>query len=143
MARINPYIMFNGNCEEAFEFYKKAFGLTEFTDFNRFNEMPSEEPLPEEIGNQIMHVTLQISEETILMGSDTHAAFGATDVSGNNISISINTDSKEETDKIYNALAKGGEITMPLAETFWGAYFGMLTDKFGIQWMINHQLEEK
>ena len=61
-----------------------------------------------------MHVALQISEETILMGSDTHAAFGATDVSGNNISISINTDSKEETDKIYNALAEGGEITMPL-----------------------------
>ncbi|WP_196889599.1 VOC family protein [Aureivirga sp. CE67] len=143
MARINPYVTFNGNCEEAFNFYKECFGIAEFADFNRFSEMPSEEPMPDAVANKVMHATLKISKETVLMGSDANPAFGVAEVSGNNIAISINTDSKEETDKIYNALSADGKVTMPLAETFWGAYFGMFTDKFGIQWMINCQLEEK
>ena len=94
-------------------------------------------------GNKIMHVSLPISKETILMGSDTSEAFGNATVPGNNFSISINTDSREEADKLFAGLSAGGQVTMPMNTTFWGAYFGMFTDKFGIQWMVNHDEQPK
>lgn len=140
MAQINPYLTFDGNCEEAFNFYKSVFG-GEFPYIGRFNEMPPVEGRPEpsaEEGAKIMHVSLPISRETVLMGSDTSEAFGQTTVIGTNISISINTDSEEEADKLFNGLSAGGKVTMPLEKTFWGAYFGMFTDKFGINWMVNY-----
>ena len=93
--------------------------------------------MSEKEGNLIMHVSLPISAETILMGSDSSETFGQVTVIGNNYSVSINTDSKEEADKLYNGLSEGGKIEMPLQETFWGAYFGMFSDKFGVQWMVN------
>jgi PhnB protein len=140
MAQVNPYLTFGGNCEEAFNFYKSVFG-GEFPYIGRFNEMPPMEGCPEmpaAEGNKIMHVSLPISKETTLMGSDSSEAFGQANVAGNNFSISINADSIEEADKLFNGLSAGGKVTMPMDKTFWGAYFGMFTDKFGINWMVNH-----
>lgn len=94
--------------------------------------------MPEEDKNKIMHVTLPISKETVLMGSDTGGEWSSGFKAGNNFSISINAESKEEAGKLFDGLSAGGQVTMPLADTFWGAYFGMFTDKFGINWMVNY-----
>lgn len=145
MAQVNAYLTFNGNCEEAFNFYKSVFG-GEFPYIGRFGDMPPSEDgkqVAEADKDKIMHVSLPISQETILMGSDTGGEWASNHVAGNNISLSVNTDSKEEADRIFNGLSAGGKITMPLAETFWGAYFGMWTDKFGIHWMVNYDDPEK
>ncbi|WP_234108587.1 VOC family protein [Chryseobacterium sp. R2A-55] len=145
MAQVNAYLTFNGNCEEAFNFYKSVFG-GEFPYIGHFGDMPPSEDgkqVAEADKDKIMHVSLPISQETILMGSDTGGEWASNHVAGNNISLSVNTDSKEEADRIFNGLSAGGKITMPLAETFWGAYFGMWTDKFGIHWMVNYDDPEK
>lgn len=137
MAQVNPYFTFNGNCEAAFEFYKSVFG-GEYRDFNRFSEMPAQpgQELPVGAENLLMHVSLPISNETILMGSDAHPLMPAIAM-GQNISISINAESRTETEKLFNGLSEKGTVIMPLEDTFWGAYFGMFTDQFGIHWMIN------
>lgn len=137
MATINPYLTFNGNCEQAFKFYQKIFG-GEFLTFSRFKEMPPMPgmEIPENISERIMHVSLPISKETILMASDSHPSMGDV-VIGQNISLSVNTETKKEADRIFSSLGDGGKITMPMANTFWGAYFGMLIDAFGILWMVN------
>ena len=145
MASVNPYLTFNGNCEEAFTFYQSVFGGS-FPYLGKFKDMPPMEGCPsisEADGNKIMHVSLPISKETILMGSDTSEAFGNATVPGNNFSISINTDSREEADKLFAGLSADGQVTMPMNTTFWGSYFGMFTDKFGIQWMVNHDEQPK
>ena len=139
MTTVNIYLTFTGNCEEAFNFYKKAFG-GEFASVNRFSEMPPQEgmpPIPADQKEKIMHITLPISKETVLMGSDTSEAFGQVTTIGNNFSISINTDSREKADSYFKTLSEGGRVTMPLQDTFWGAYWGMFTDKFGIGWQVN------
>jgi PhnB protein len=135
---INPYITFNGNCEEAFNFYKSVFG-GKFPYIGRFKEMPPMEgkPMSAAEGEKIMHVSLPISKETILMGSDSSEAFGHASIVGNNFSISVNAASQAQADKIYKGLSAGGQATMPMNKTFWGSYFGMLVDKFGIQWMVS------
>ena len=139
MAQVNAYLTFNGNCEEAFIFYKSVFGV-EYGDINRFGDMPPTDgkELSGEDKNRIMHVTLPISQETVLMGSDTGGEWASHFNKGNNISLSVNTDSREEAERLFNGLSEGGTVTMPLADTFWGAYFGMWTDKFGINWMVNY-----
>ncbi len=138
MTTVNVYLNFDGQCEEAFSFYKSVFG-GEFSYIGRFNEMPQDEnnKLSESDGNKIMHVSLPISAETNLFGSDTVGAWSPKLVQGNNYSISINASSKEEADRLFNGLSAGGQVTMPLENTFWGAYFGMFVDKFGINWMVN------
>ncbi|BDU24807.1 VOC family protein [Flavobacterium sp. GSB-24] len=136
MAAINPYLMFNGTCEEAFLFYKSVFG-GEFPYIGKYKDAPAEEgeQLSEEALNRIMHVSLPIGN-TILMGSDSHPRYG--DVGfGDNFSISINVESTEEADRIFNGLSAGGKVEMPMNKTFWGAYFGMFKDKFGVNWMVN------
>jgi PhnB protein len=137
MAMINPYLMFNGNCEAAFDFYKKVFG-GEFSRINRFIDMPpmAGMEVPDSAKNLIMHVSLPVSKETILMGSDANPAMGNIQT-GQNVGLSINTDSRSEADRIFNGLASGGKITLPIADAFWGAYFGMLVDKFGFDWMVS------
>ena len=137
MTEANIYLNFNGNCEEAFNFYKSVFG-NEFIHIGRFGDMPASEDykVPEESKNKIMHVSLPIGK-SILMGSDTGGEWAPSFVQGNNFSVALNADSKDEADKLFNALAKDGKITMPLDHTFWGDYFGMLTDKFGINWMMS------
>ena len=139
MATINAYLTFDGTCEEAFNFYKSVFG-GDFPMVGKFGDMPPQEgmpPISDEVKNRIMHMSLPISAETVLMGSDTMSGIHDHQV-GNNISLSINTDSREEADRIFNGLSAGGKVSMPLADTFWGAYFGMWTDKFGINWMVNY-----
>lgn len=137
MTTINIYLTFNGNCEEAFNFYKSVFG-GDFQYMGRFKEMSGngEYPVSPDDAEKIMHVSLPISKETTLMGSDTAGEWGATFVQGNNFSISISTDTKQEAERLFNGLADGGRITMPLSKTFWSEYYGMLTDKFGINWMV-------
>lgn len=140
MTSVNVYLTFNGNCEEAFNFYKSVFG-GEFPYIGRFNEMPPQEgmkPLSAEEGKRIMHVSLQISKETALMGSDTGGEWASGFKQGTNFSISISTDTKEEAERIFNGLSAGGTVTMPLAKTFWSECFGMFTDKFGISWMMSY-----
>lgn len=145
MAKVNPYLTFKGDCEAAFSFYQSVFG-GEIPYMGRFKDMPPMEgcgPISEADGEKIMHVCLPISKETVLMGSDSSEAFGQNTIVGNNYAISINTDSQEEADKIFNGLSAGGQVTMPMNKTFWGAYFGMFTDKFGIHWMVNFDENEK
>lgn len=140
MTTVNVYLNFNGNCEDAFNFYKSVFG-GEFSYVGRFKDIPSQEgmpPVPKEMGDKIMHVSLPISKETVIMGSDTGGEWAPSFLQGNNFSISINTDSKEEVDRFFNGLSEGGQVTMPLANTFWGDYFGMFTDKFGVNWMVSY-----
>jgi len=140
MASVQIYLTFNGNCEEAFNFYKSVFG-GEFIYIGRFKDMPQGEngaSISPEEGEKIMHVSLPIGDGTYIMGSDAGGEWAPHFKEGNNFSISINTGSKEEADKIFNALAEGGQVTMPLNNTFWGDYFGMLTDSFGINWMMSY-----
>ena len=141
MASISPYLTFNGNCEDAFNFYKSVFGGN-FPYVGKFKDMPSEQPIPESEKEKIMHISLPISKETTLMGSDSSEAFGHANIVGNNFSISINAESEEEAKKIFAGLSAGGKVTMPLEKTFWGALFGMFTDKFNIQWMVNYDYKE-
>ena len=144
MTSINPYLTFNGNCEEAFNFYKSVFG-GEFPYVGRFSEMPEnpEYPVAEEDKEKIMHISLPIGNGSVLMGSDSSENFGQKFIPGNNFSVSINLSNQEETNRVFDALSAGGKVTMPLNKTFWGALFGMFTDKFGIQWMVNCELEKK
>jgi len=141
MTTVNIYITFDGNCEEAFTFYKSVFG-GEFQYVGRFKDMPAQDgmpPIPAEAGNKIMHVSLPVSKETVLMGCDTAGEGWFKLVKGNNFSVSVGTGSQGEADKLFNGLTAGGQVSMPMGKTFWGSYFGMLTDKFGINWMINFE----
>ncbi|MES2514595.1 MAG: VOC family protein [Bacteroidota bacterium] len=136
---ISPYLIFRSNCEEAFHLYRSVFG-GDFAQFSRFNEMPPMEgqaAMPDSEGNKIMHVSLPISKETVLMGSDSSESFGHATVIGNNFSISINAININDADRFFNGLSAGGKVTMPMEKTFWGSYFGMLTDKFGINWQVS------
>ncbi len=136
----NIYLNFNGNCEEAFTFYKSVFG-GEFSYVGRFSEMPPQEgvpPMPEADANRIMHISLPLGEGSALMGSDTGGEWAPGFNQGNNFSISLCPESREATDKLYAALSAGGKTNMPMNETFWGDYFGMCEDKFGINWMFSY-----
>lgn len=138
MQSVNIYLTFNGNCEVAFNFYQSIFG-NEFQSFNRFKEMPVQEgqpAMPPELGEKLMHISLPLTDNFVLMGSDTGGEWAANFMQGNNFSISLRTENKEEADRLFNQLAVDGKITMPMADTFWGDYFGSLTDQFGINWML-------
>ena len=143
MTTVNVYLTFKGNCEEAFNFYKSVFG-GEFPYVGRFKEMPPMDgcSVPEEDLEKIMHMSLPISAETMIMGSDSSEAFGQVTTIGNNFSISITTDSKEEADRLFNGLSEGGKVTKPMDVTFWGDYFGMFTDKFDINWIISYPTKQ-
>ena len=136
---INVYLTFNGNCKEAFDFYKSVFG-GDFPQVSTFAEMPPQAGMPpvaEEDKDKIMHVSLPISEETVLMGSDTGGEWVKDFKQGNNFSISVNASSKDEANRIFKALSRDGQVLMPMDKTFWGSYFGMLRDQFGINWMVS------
>lgn len=137
MATIQPYLNFLGNTEEAFTFYKSVFG-TEFSSFQRFSDTPERDRVAEADRNKIMHVSLPIGNGSVLMGTDALESMGHTLTEGNNFSICIAADSQAEADRLFSGLSSGGKITMPLMDTFWGAYFGMFTDRFGIQWMVSY-----
>ena len=137
MAGLNTYLNFKGNTEEAFNFYKSVFG-GEFSAIQRFKDTPDGGKLSAEDQEKLMHISLPIGSNSILMGTDALESMGHTLTMGNNMQISVTPDSKEEAEKIFNGLADGANVTVPMTDMFWGAYFGMLTDKFGIVWMVNY-----
>ncbi|MBE7176320.1 MAG: VOC family protein [Mucilaginibacter polytrichastri] len=137
MSKLHPYLFFNRNCEEAFLFYQSVFGGE--LNVNRYSESPPNDnfpPLSDEQKKLIMNVSLPINKDTMLMGSDPHPGMG--DVSfGQNFSLCFEANSREHANEIYTKLSAGGNPSMPMNDTFWGAYFGMLNDKFGIGWMVS------
>lgn len=137
MATINPHINFNGNAEEAFNFYKSVFG-GEFANITRFKDLPSNPdfPMPEHEANKIMHISLPIGS-SVLMANDVPESMGRTNENENRSKIVISAESKEEADKLFNGLSVGGQVEMPIADSPWGSYFGMFRDKYGIEWMID------
>lgn len=136
MKAVNPYLNFNGTTEQVFNFYKSVFG-GEFVTLQRFKDTPEAGKIPPEAGDKLMHVALPIGKGNILMGTDALESMGQKLTIGNNFSLAISTDSEEEADKLFGKLSAGGKVQVPLSKAFWGAYFGMLTDKFGIQWMVS------
>jgi PhnB protein len=136
MAKMNPYLNFDGKTEEAFNFYRSVFG-GEFTGVYKMSEAPGTENLPEQERNRIMHIALPIDEHTTLMGSDTMPSMGHVLVEGNNVHISLHPETREEADRLFNSLSAGGQVEMPIQDTFWGAYFGNFKDRYGINWMVN------
>ena len=132
---LSTYLNFDGNCREAFEFYRSVFG-GEFDIIESFRNGPDDMGVPEEEMDNIMHVSFPIGD-SVLMGSDLPSGFGMTLAPGNNFSISVSPDSREEADRLFGSLSEGGAVTMPLADMFWGSYFGACTDKFGINWQVN------
>jgi PhnB protein len=139
MTKLNPYLFFDGNCEEAFIFYKTVF-RSEFKYLGRYKDVPnSDRQIFKENDEKIMHVTLPISEEATLMGSDNTESYTAPG-SNNNFALYINTDSKGEADRLFNELSAGGQIKVSMTETFWGSYYGILKDKFGVNWKITFDL---
>ena len=137
---LNPYLFFDGNCREAFEFYRSVFG-GDFMFMQTFGDAPSDLNLPEADKDRIMHVSLPV-ESGVLMGSDSMSGMGAPPTMGDNISLSVNGESVDHCDELMARLSEGGTIKMPMEKTFWGAYFGTCTDRFGIGWMINHELTD-
>ena len=136
MALINPHINFNGNAEEAFNFYKSVFG-GEFAMIMRFKDLSSPEfPLAENEANKVMHIALPIGKN-ILMGNDVPESMGQVNENENRSKISISAESREEADKLFNGLSAGGSIEVPISDSPWGSYFGMFRDKFGIEWMVD------
>ena len=137
---LNTYLTFDGNCREAFEFYRSVFG-GEFQDFQTFADIPPDVPMEiaEEDKARVMHVSLPIGS-SILMGSDSAPAFGPPVQVGNNFSVAIEADSRESCDALCAKLSAGGNVIMPPQEQFWGAYFGQWVDRFGVQWMVNYML---
>jgi len=141
MTTINPYINFNGNAEEAFTFYKSVFG-GEFETIIRFKDLEgSDFPVPENEANKIMRITLPIGGN-ILIANDIPEVLGRVNENENRSKISVNADSREEAEGIFNGLTVGGTIEMPMDESPWGTYFGMFRDKYGIEWTVEFDSHE-
>lgn len=140
MAKVSTYLNFNGNTEEAFNYYKSVFGTEFVGEISRFGDMPPQEgmpPMSEQLKNKVMHVALPTIGGHLLMGTDAPEEMGFQLKQGNNVYIALHPDTRGEAGKLFNALSEGGKVEMPLAEQFWGDYYGSLTDKYGIGWMIN------
>lgn len=140
MSRVSTYLNFARNTEEAFNFYKSVFGTDFEGEVGRIGDVPAQEgqpPVAEDDKNLIMHIELPILGGHMLMGTDAPDSMGFKLNFGNNVSINLEPDTLEETNKLFDALAEGGTVGMKLEKMFWGAYFGYLTDKFGVQWMFN------
>lgn len=133
MMTINPHINFNGNAEEAFEFYRSVFGGT-FTKIVRFKDLPGFE-CPEKEKNKLMHIALPIGKN-FLMGNDVPEFMGKVNENENRSKISVSAESREEANKLFVGLSDSGSIEMPMDDSPWGTYFGMFRDKYGIEWMI-------
>jgi PhnB protein len=137
MPKINPYIHFNGNAEEAFQFYKSVFG-GEFLRIARYKDFASlDNQVSENEANKLAHIALPIGPDNILMGSDVPEFMGPLNEAENRSKIYVTPDSKAEADRLYHGLSAGGQIEMPIGDSSWGTYFGMFRDKYGIEWMID------
>ncbi|HZW39374.1 MAG TPA: VOC family protein [Ignavibacteriaceae bacterium] len=137
MTKVNPYLNFNGNCEEAFNFYSSALGKE--VRIMRFKDTPPEarQGISDKENDKVMHCEIVLSEGQSVMGSDIPESFGKATI-GQNTAISVEVDSENEVNKIFEKLSSGGEVTMKPGKAFWGAYFAMCTDKFGIHWMVGY-----
>lgn len=136
MALINPYINFNGNAEEAFNFYKSVFGGA-FANIMRLRDIASpEHPVAENDANKILHIALPIGKN-LLMGNDVPESMGPVNENENRSKISISAESREEADRLFSGLTIDGNIEMPMGDSPWGSYFGMFRDKYGIEWMVD------
>ena len=139
MAQINPHINFNGNAEEAFTFYKSVFG-GEFTKLMRYKDLSSDKfPVASNDANRLMYVALPIDKSNVLLGSDVLEVMGRVTENDNRNTISISAESRQEADRLFNSLSVDGKVEMPMADGPFGAYFGMFTDKYGIQWMMQFE----
>ncbi len=136
MTTINTWINFNGNAEEAFNFYKSVFG-GEFTKIIRFKDLASAEfKVSEKDENKIMYISLPISNSSALIANDVPDFMGPVNENENRSKISISAESKVEAERIFNSLSVGGQIEMPMDNSPWGTYFGMFRDKYGIEWVV-------
>jgi PhnB protein len=136
MATINTWINFNGNAQEAFEFYKSVFG-GEFTKVVRFKDIASDEfPIPEKEEDKIMYIGLPIGSNTMLIANDVPEVMGRVNERENRSKILVSTESKEEAEKLFDGLSAGGEVEGPMGDSPWGSYAGMFRDKYGIEWII-------
>lgn len=140
MARVSTCLNFARSTEEAFLFYKSVFATEFAAPIARFADIPpspDQPPLAEADKNLVMHVELPILAGHVLMGTDAPESMGFALTPGNNVHINLEPDTRPETERLFNALAEGGKIEMPLQDMFWGGYFGSLTDRFGMRWMFN------
>lgn len=138
MPKLNTYLNFAGNTEEAFNFYRSVFG-GEFSSVVRFKDVPMKGVnIPKKDENKIMHIALPVGKNDVLLATDTLESLGMKLTQGNNVHIMIIPESKEEADKIFKALSAGGRIEMPIADQSWGDYYGSFKDKFGVQWMVDY-----
>jgi len=136
--KVNIYLNFQGNAEEAFEFYRSVFG-GEFSSAVRFKDMPMEGvEIPAADQDKMMHISLPLDQDEVLMASDALESLGQKLVVGNNAYVSVHPDSREEADRIFKGLSEGAEVEMPMGDQIWGDYFGSLRDRFGVGWMVNH-----
>jgi len=141
MVKVNPYLNFAGNTEEAFNFYRSVFG-GEFSSLVRFKDMPMEGmEIPEADLAKIMHISLPISADHTLMASDALDSFGQEVVKGNHMHVSLHPDSRAEADRLFGGLSAGGKVDMPIGDAPWGDYYGSFEDRFGVQWMVNYHPE--
>jgi PhnB protein len=135
--KVNPYLNFDGQAQEAFNFYKSVFG-GEFTTSMKMKDAPDGDKLPTDEQNLMMHISLPIGKDTILMASDITPSMGSPKLKkGNNMYVSLHPQSREEADRLFNGLSAEGEVEMPMQDQFWGDYYGSFIDKFGIGWMVN------
>jgi len=141
MLRINTYLNFNGNAEQAFRFYQSVFGGELF--IQKMKDTPYEKDVPASEKDYVMHVALPIGNGNTLMASDCMESAGQKVTAGTNYYISINTDSRTEADRLFNELSANGVVEMPMEDMFWGDYFGSFKDQFGIQWMVSYNAENK
>lgn len=137
MAKLNPYLNFDGTAEEAFNFYRSVFGGEFLGGVMRLSDAPGTENVPEDEKKRVMHIALPIGGD-LLMASDIVPSMGHQLQVGNNNYISIFPESREEADRLFGALSEGGKVEMPMADQFWGDYFGSFRDRFGVYWMINY-----
>ena len=140
MVTLNTYLSFNGNCREAFDFYRSVFG-GDFSWLATFRDAPPEMAVNEAEVDGIMHVSLPIGSG-VLMGSDVPSQFGPPPVVGTNFSMTVSPESRDEADRIFKDLSAGGSVSFPMQDMFWGAYFGVLVDKFGINWQVSCEQQQ-
>ena len=136
MLTTDIYLHFNGQSEAAFKFYQSAFG-GDFITAQRYKEMAGSEKMNEADRDRMMHISLKITPSTTLMASDLPSSEDKTFRLGNNFHICLQAETEKEANKLFQLLSKGGKVEMPMNKTFWGAYFGMVEDKFGVHWKIN------
>lgn len=141
MKSVAIYLNFQGNTEEAFNFYKSVFG-TEFTGVYRFKDTPAKDQMPADVQDGIMHIALPITKEVSLFGTDAIESMGQHLNMGNNVYVYLEVDSEAEADDLFKKLSEGGKVEMAPAKQFWGSYYSAFADKFGLQWMISYTYPE-